>query len=189
MTASNVFSKISAHLVEGMMIHDRMADYYDFVGMMGFKRIHEYRFLKDAVEMRGIHRYFINHFNMLLPESDVSVTWQIPPSWDGHTRDDVRAETKRNAVISGMDKWVEWEHETKKLYEQCYGELCDIGEVAAACKVKELVSDADMTAKCADRLYIKLKGMDYDMPTIYIIQDEIHSEYDEKTKCLGVKIC
>lgn len=189
MTVNEVFSKISAHLVEGMMIHEKMADYYDFLGLMGFKRIHEYRFLKDAVNLRGVHRYFINHFNMLLPDSPVSQSWDIPSSWKNHVREDVGTDTKRNAVISGIENWKSWEHDTKRLYEQCYTELCDIGEVAAACKVKELISDADMTAKCADRLYIKLKGMDYDMPTIYILQDEIHHEYDEKTKCLGVNIC
>lgn len=88
-----------------------------------------------------------------------------------------------------MEKWSEWEHETKKFYEQCYIELFGLDEVAAACKVKELIVDADIAAKCADRLYIKLRGMDYDMPTIYILQDEIHSEYDEKTKGIGVNIC
>lgn len=189
MTANETFSKISSHLIEGMMLHDKMADYYDFIGLMGFKRIHEYRFLKDAAELRGVHRYFINHFNMLVPDKAVSQDWSIPMSWMEHVREDVGTETKRNAVISGMEKWKLWEHDTKRLYEQCYVELCDINEVAAACKVKELVSDADMTSKCADRLYIKLKGMDYDMPTIYILQDEIHSEYDEKTKGIGVNIC
>lgn len=189
MTANEVFSKISSRLVEGMMLHEKMADYYDFLGLMGFKRIHEYRFLKDAAEIRGVHRYFINHFNMLMTESSVYQDWKIPQSWDGRTRDEVKTETKRNAVIAGLEKWVEWEHDTKRLYEQCYVELCDLDEVAAACKIKKLIIDEDMTAKCADRLHIKLKGMDYDMPTIYILQDEIHSEYDERTKKIGVNIC
>lgn len=189
MTASEVFSKISSHMVEGMMLHEKMADYYDFLGLMGFKRIHEYRFLKDAADMRGVHRYFINHFNMLLQDNEIYQDWNIPKSWNGHTRNEVKSDTKRNSIIAGMEKWAGWEHETKKLYEQCYIELCDLDEVAAACKVKELIMDADMTAKCADRLNIKLKGMDYDMPTIYILQDEIHSEYDEKTKGIGVSIC
>lgn len=189
MTVSEIFTKISSHLVESMMLHDRMADYYDFLGLMGFKRIHEYLFLKSAVEMRGVHRYYINHSNMLLPDGNVGPNWNIPESWMNHYRSDVKFDTKRNAVKSGTDKWCEWEHETKHLYEMCYRELCDTSEIAAACKIKELISGADMTAKCADRMCVRLKGMDYDMPTITIMQDEIHSEYDEKTKCLGVSIC
>lgn len=189
MTPSEVFTKITTHLVEGMMLHDRMADYYDFLGLMGFKRIHEYHFLKNAAEMRGVRRYYINHFNMLLPDGDVAPDWNIPESWAGHYRADVRSETKKNAVKAGVDKWCEWAHETKRLYEECYRDLCEADEIAAACKVKELLMDADMSAKCADRLCVRLKGMDYDMPTVSIMQDEIHSEYAKKTEGLEVSIC
>lgn len=188
-TASEVFSKISSRLIEGMMLHDRLADYYDFLGLMGFKRIHEYHFLRDSADLRGVKRYYINHFNMLLPDGEVTPEWNIPESWAGHYREDVRIETKKNAVKAGTEKWSEWAHDTKRLYETCYRDLCDIDEIAAACKVKELIMDADMSAKCADRLSVRLKGMDYDMPTISIMQDEIHSEYKEKTKEIGISIC
>lgn len=188
-TAGEVFAKISTRLIEGMMLHDRMADYYDFLGLMGFKRMHEYKFLKDSVELRGVRRYYINHFNMLLTDQASAPEWNIPASWFDHYRIDVGSETKKNAVKSGVEKWCEWEHESKHLYETCYRELCESDEIAAACKIKELIMRADMAAKCADRLLIRLKGMDYDMPTITIMQDEIHSEYDEKEKDMGVKFC
>lgn len=188
-TASEVFSKIVSHLIEGMMLHDRMADYYDFLGLMGFKRLHEYHYLCDAVELRGVHRYYINHFNMLIPEQNVVSPWSIPSSWFNYERQSVGAGTKKASVQSGVEAWAEWEHNTKKLYEQCYCDLCDIGEVAAACKVKELISDADMECKCADRLHIRLKGMEYDMPAIFMMQDEMHEEYDKKEKEVGVSIC
>lgn len=189
MTISEVFSKLSAHLVEGMMIHDRMADYYDFLGLMGFKRMHEYFFLRDAAEMRGVKRYYGNHVNKLLPESAVSPPWSIPASWYGYSRSDVGADTKRTSVKNGIEKLSAWVHEGKQLYEQCYQDLCELGEIAAACKVRELVSLADMEAKHIDRLAINLKGIDYDMPTIFLMQDEIHRCYDEKTRGIGVTIC
>lgn len=189
MTANEIFSNISSRLIEEMMLNDKMANYYDFLGLMGFKRIHEYHFFCNAAEMRGLNRYFINHFNALINNQDVSSPWSIPASWLDHTRQDVGLETKKNAIRSGCEKFCDWMHETKRIYEQSYSDLCDIGEVAAACKVKELVAKTDMTAKCADRLHLKLKSMDYDMTAICIMQDEIHEEYAKKTKEIGIDIC
>jgi hypothetical protein len=189
MTTGDVFSKISARMIEGMMLHDKMANYYDFLGLMGFKRMHEYHFLCDAVEMRCVNRYYINHYNLLLSESTVSEPFSIPASWYGHVRRDVGPSNKRSSIKSAMETWCDWQKETKKLYETCYRDLCDMDEIAAACKVKELVTCADMTLKCVDRLTLKLHSMDYDLPTILLMQADIHSEYDEKEKEIGVSIC
>ena len=189
MTVSDVFSRINSHMVEGMMLHNQMADYYDFLGLMGFKRMHEYRFLCEASQMRGVSRYYINHYNRLLPSADVLNPEVIPVGWNRYTRMDVDANTKRNAIRTCMDKWCKWEPDTKKLYQESYSELCDMGEIAAACKVKELLVDADMELKCADRLYIKLQSMDYDLCTIMLMQDEMHEEYRKKENDIGVHIC
>lgn len=189
MTVSEVFSKIAAHMVEGMMLHDQMADYYDFLGLMGFKRMHEYHFLREAADMRGISRYYLNHYNYLLPSVEVKDPAIVPSGWYKYHRKDIDASTKRQAIRTGMEKWCAWEEATKKLYQESYSTLCDMGEVAAACKVKELVSDVDMELKCADRLHIKLQSVDYDLCTIFLMQDEMHESYREKEKDIGVCIC
>lgn len=189
MTTNEVFAAIAAHQVEGMMLHNDMADYYDFLGLCGFKRVHEYRFLREAAEMRGIHRYFINHYNMLLEDKGLSVKGNIPEAWHDYKRQEVDAAAKRNAVQSCVEKWVEWERSTKSLYESMYCHLCDAGEVAAAIKVKELICDADCELKCADRLHIELKSVGYDLQYVFLMQDTLHEEYREKTKEIGVDIC
>jgi hypothetical protein len=189
MTTNDVFAKIDARMIEGVMLHDKMANYYDFLGLMGFKRMHEYHFLREAVEMRGVNRYYINHYNTLLSESTVNSPFSIPASWYGHVRRDMGASNKRSYIKTGIDTWCDWEKETKTLYEMRYCDLCDMNEIAAACKVKELVSCADMTLKCADRLALKLYSVDYDLPAVLLMQDDLHSEYDEKERELGVAIC
>lgn len=67
MPVIDVFAKVSDHLIDGMMMHEQMADYYNFLGLDGFKRLHEYHFLCETISMRRIHRYFIDHCNQLLP--------------------------------------------------------------------------------------------------------------------------
>ena len=46
-----------------------------------------------------------------------------------------------------------------------------------------------MELKDACRLYLKLQSIDYDMPTILLMQDEMHEYYREKEKGIGVDIC
>ena len=40
MTVDEIFSKLSGHMIKGLMIHDQMSDYYDFLSLRGYKRCH-----------------------------------------------------------------------------------------------------------------------------------------------------
>lgn len=189
MTCAEVFTKIDANMKTGMILHDQLSNYYDFLGLMGFKRLHEYHFFREAVSMRGLNRYVINHHNMLIDDGEMHIESAIPQAWHKTARRDVGISTKRSTVKSGMEMWAEWEHKTKKLYEECYCALCDAGEIAASCKVRQLVADVDMELKEADRMALKMQAIDYDMPTMILMQDELHECYSEKEKSAGVDIC
>lgn len=186
---SEIFQRISERLIVGMMLHEQFADYYDFLNLRGFKRLHEYRFFCESATMRGVHRYHINHFNMLIPGGHPSNPAAIPDSWISYTRQQVTADTKRRAVRDGMTKWATWERETKKLYERCYSELCALGEIAAADKIKELVCAVDQELKCAERLCIDLDSSGHDLSYILMMQDELHETYAAKTRDIGIDIC
>lgn len=189
MTVEDVFANINSHIIEGIMFHDQMAEYFDFLNLHGYKRMHEYHALDEFVERRGIIRYYTNHYNKLLPELPVTDPSVVPISWRNYTRQQVDSNTKRKAIKDSFTKWRLWEADTKRLYEKSYSDLCEAGEIAAACKVKELVHDVDMELKYVDRMHIKLESIDYDLCTISLCQDEMHEEYDNKTKGIGVSIC
>lgn len=190
MTVGEVFSKISDRQTTALMMHEEFADYYDFLNLCGFKRMHEYQFFAESAEMRGVHRYYINHYHRLLvpstPHEHVDV---IPSSWESYTRQDVDPSTLQKAVRDGLEKWRTWEMETKTLYQELYGEMQANKEVAGACKVLKLIKGVDQELKRIDRLYLKLKNTDYDLICISSIQDEIHEKYKEKTKNIGIDIC
>lgn len=189
MTVAEIFAKINAHMITGIMLHDQMAEYYDFLDLHGFKRCHEYHALSEFAERRGLMRYYINHYNALLPETEVTDPDVIPASWRGYKRTDVDPATKKRAIRDGFARWRMWEADTKKLYQESYSELCEIGEIAAACKVKQLVEAVDMELKAVDRKMIELYSIDYDLSAVYLCQDETHEKYAEKEKHIGVDIC
>ena len=190
MTVDEVFAKISAHMVKGLMIHTKLADYYDFLNLRGYKRCHEYHALKESCAYRGINRYFINHYNRLVPELDIENPDVIPESWYKYTRQDVDANTKRNAIKAGLDMWVDWEKETKTMYQEMYTELLSLGEIAGAIKVMNLICDVDTELKKAERYQLNKKAIDYNLSDIVQEQTRKHNKYKKKLeKEIGVHIC
>lgn len=190
MELKEIYSKLSEHMIQGMMLHDQLANYYDFLGLKGYKRCHEYHFLAETLNYRSLNRYFINHHNMLIPETRFDNESVIPENWYNHVRSDVDVATKKNAVKVGLTKWVEWERNTKDFYEQMYQELMDIGEVASACKIKCFVKDVDQELKKAERYWLNKEAISYDMSAIIEEQNRKHKKYQKKCeKELRISIC
>lgn len=72
----------------------------------------------------------------------------------------------RTAVKDMMTKWIQWEKDTKQLYSEMRQELCTLGEVAAALKIDCFLKDVDDELVHAEKKYIKLETINYDINTI-----------------------
>ena len=59
-----IFEKVINRQISALMFHDEMADMYDFLGLSGFKRLHEYQYFCESAEYKAIKRYFLNHHNI-----------------------------------------------------------------------------------------------------------------------------
>ena len=182
MTVDEIFSELSAHMIKGLMIHDQMADYYDFLSLCGYKRAHEYHYKKEMCTYRKLHRYYINHFGKLIDEKRIDNPETIPSSWYRYTRNEVDANTKRTAVKNGIEKWVAWEKETKALYQMAYRELMQAKEEAAAIFLQECIKAVDCELKYAERKAIELNTVDYSLAYIISEQKHIHDKYKGKMK-------
>ena len=180
MNVEEIYRDLSSHMLTGVMVHEQLSDYYDFLNLHGYKRCHEYHAKLEMKSYRKLHRYFINHFNRLIEEDVFQNPDVIPSSWYRYTRQDVDTNTKRNAVKTAIEKWVSWEEESKTLYEKMYKELMDIGEVAAANKISCLIHDTDCELKWARRKHINLVASDYSIAYILGEQDHLHDWYKKK---------
>lgn len=184
-----VFNEISNRMVRNIMKHEQMADYFDFLNLHGLKRWHEYQFFEESAELRGIHRYAINHCNKMVRDDDIEAVRTIPSAWYNYTRLQVDNSTRKQAVKDALEKWYDWEKETKELYETLFKRLTDNNKIAEADKVNELILDVDEEIKRVTRKMIEYKSVDYDMDYIMFQQDEMHEEYRKKTKDIGINIC
>ena len=177
MEPNEIFSNISAHFIKGLMFHDQMANYYDFLQLRGYKRCHEYHFKAESCNYRKLNRYYINHYNKLIEEQRVDDPKVIPESWYKYKREDVDIQTKRQAIKSAMFKWVSWERETKEKLQQAYMQLIDENEVASAIFIGKFIEDVDCELKWAERKYIDLSSVDFDMTYILGEQKKLHDKY------------
>ena len=184
MAVEDIFSRLANHMIKGLMTHEELANYYDFLGLGGYKRCHEYQFYAESKSYRRICKYFINHYNKLIPEMYVETPSIIPDNWYRYTRQDVDTNTKRNAVRNGLSLWISWERDTKQFYQSIYRELMDTEEVASACVVAELIEDVDCELKKAERYQLNKEAIDYNIEGIIAEQNELHNKYKCKMKSL-----
>ena len=180
MTASEIFQKVSEQQIKGVMVHDYMVDYFNFLNLHGYKRMSEYHACKEMKAFRKIHRYYIDHYERLIPDLTFERVEIIPAKWYEHKRSDVDINTKRNAVKEAFEKWAAWENETKTLYHSLYKELMEAGDVTGALKVGELAQDVEDELKWIHRKQLDLAAVDYSMAYILDEQDYYHDFYKKK---------
>lgn len=186
---NRIFAEISKLLIENVMRHEQFADAMDFLGFRGFKRQGEYHYLKENAELRGLHRYSINHFNRIIFDKDIPNPRLIPASWEGATRQQVDESTRKKYVRQMFTEWHDWEVLAREKYQKWYKDLVADGHIDAGCKVLELLKDNEKEIKCLQRQIIEYNAVDWDMSYIMFQQESLHEHYREKEKEIGVDIC
>lgn len=184
-----VFNRINQRMIKAIMFHEQMADYFDFLDMCGLKRWHEYQYLKENAELRGLHRYSINHLARIISNDDVGATNYIPASWYNATRMQVDNSTRRQAVKDAFEKWYDWEKETKEFLETQFKMLTDNSKIAEANKINSLIKEVDKELKKVMRKMLEYKAVDYDLSYIMFQQEDMHDHFKEKEKEIGIDIC
>ena len=177
MTIAEIFEKINTHMIEGIMYHDQLADYYAFLGLDGFKRLHEHHAKCEFCERRKVLRYYVSRYEMLPDEGEAENPHAIPESWRGYTRQNVDESTRRKACREGLSKWRAWEMGTMQLYTAMYTKLVNIGEIPASEKLRKMAEDAEDEYICATKIALKLDAAGYDPVALLEMSEKLHKKY------------
>ena len=156
MDVSEIFARLKQHALEGMVFHDCMVRYFDFLALDEHKGRHKCRYEEETEGYRKLCDYYMSHYNELIPEQPMNRPDVIPESWYRYSRMDVDSGTRNNAIRVASGKWVDWERETKTLYEEMCKELMDMGEIASAIFVSRMVKDVNHELAEAERHHIDL---------------------------------
>ena len=177
-----IFSEINARMIAALMFHDQISDYFDFLGMKGYKRLHEYQYFAESLERKKLNQYYINHHNKLIPDTYSGQISMIPENWLAANRISVGKSTKQKGIEDGFNQYHEWESETKNLYEHYSSRLRETGAVADAIMVEKLVEDVNKELKNLERIIVDLISSGYDMVYITESQQRIHDKYKAKLR-------
>ena len=79
-----------------------------------------------------------------------------------------------------MTKWINWEKETKTLYQSMRLELYALGEVAAALDLDKYIMDVDKELRHAEKKLLELETIGYDIVKIMESQEELYKKYKKK---------
>lgn len=180
MTVEEIFAKLKRHSIKGIMFHAQMADYFDFLNLYGYRRMHEHRYTEESINLLCLSKHYINQYNRLIPEERVDDPRVIPDNWYSHERANVIQSERKTFIMQAFDKWYNWEIETKNLYQEAYSELCKLNEMTSAGIVKNMLMSTEKELKDACKMKLTLRMTDYDMPTIYLCQEELSKKYEEK---------
>lgn len=178
-SAKEVYSAICSRQVVALMFHDEMADFFDFLGLYGFKQMHECQYCKESDERRHLKNYYMKHHHRILMQEDVEPEEVIPSDWNKYTRMDVTVPVRKQAVQRAMEQYRAWEAETKALYERCAYYLFSWHMIADFNMVNELVEDVSCELKRIEKLCIQLKSMDYDAGYVQSIQEQYYHKYSK----------
>lgn len=162
MTVNEIFENLASHMLKGAMFHEELSNYFGFLNLCCYQKRHEKHFYCELKNYRHICKYYLCHYDKLLKYEHDSEDI-IPLNWYRYERQDVDTSTKRNAVKTAIEKWVEWETETKAFYQQMYKELITLNEIATAEKLSCYIHDVSKELKEAKHHHLMLKSVDYDI--------------------------
>lgn len=182
MTVEEIFKRLSHRMLDGIMLHSDMVDYYRFLSLKGYAKCHEYRMIDESKAYRRLREHYLDQFDMLIQDDEVPRNPTIPGSWYSHKRQDVDAPTTKAAVRDGITAWVNHEIETKELYEDMAKELRELGEIESALFVEELVSGVSHELAKAKKYHLNKEHIGYDLPTIYGEQKCVCEKYQTRIR-------
>lgn len=180
MTVEELFNKLLVHMREGVQFHTEMALAYDYLNIEGLYACHIYRAYDEKQSFERLYHYYITHYFKLLQLENISQSKLIPETWYKYTTQAVDSGTKRNAIKELMEKWVKWEQETKKLYQEMRQELIQLGETASALYIDQYIIDVDNELQDAQNKLMRLETINYDLIEITNWQERLYKKYKKK---------
>lgn len=180
MTVDEIFNKIFAHMQSGVQFHDEMAQAYDYLNIEGLARCHIYHAQEEKEEYLHLQHYFLTHYAKLLQVENLPQHKIIPETWYKYSTYVVDNTTKRNSIKELMEKWIKWEQETKKLYQEMRRALTELNEVAAALHIDEYILDVDEELVDAQKKLNRLETINYDLVEITNWEEHLYKKYTKK---------
>lgn len=185
MNVIEIFSELSTHMIQGMMVHESLMNSYRYLALPGYAKCHEYHYMEETVGHVRLLEFATNRYGALIPPGQphdpeiIPADWYLLKSWAIPIMDQ-----KPKAVASAINTWINWERKTLSLYEECYSELLSMNETDAANFVNKYINDVSSELVYAQNERLAKESMDYDIPSIIEEQKAYEKRFAKKLRKL-----
>ena len=149
-------------MVEGLMIHDQLSQIFCYLGLYGYERLHVKQYEEESASYREIMREYILSYDNILPACKVTNPDVIPSVIVNQARCELRGSTRKQLIEECFCKWIEWESDTKNLYQKLYFELMEAKDVSSAAKLSDRIQDVSDELIRAKDILLWLRSVDFD---------------------------
>lgn len=174
MTLHEIYTKLANRMVGAMMIHSQLVEIFAFVDLLPDMRKQESQLQEETHGFSELCKYFIQHHHNILVADNPPQIDLLNLSIFKKPNEELTSEDKSKIIQYGMKEWINWERDSKILYEDSYRNLVDISEVASADFVSRYVRDVDLELKEAEKIFRVREGIEWDLSTIYDKQARVN---------------
>ena len=182
MAVEEIFSKLASHMMVGVRFHNQMAQAYNFIGLRGFAMCQTYHYIEESEGYSKLLNYYSMNYHKLIIIEQEEIAKIIPDNWYKYTTFDVDTTTKRTSIKELFTSWIDWERQTKKLYQELRQQLVYENEIDAALKIDEYITDVSKELRHAERELITLNSINYDLVEISSWQEPLYNKYKKKLR-------
>lgn len=177
MSVDEIYSKVADKMLTGLMVHEQLMNCYLFLGLRGYAKCHEYRYLDETKSYIRLCRYYSNHHLRIIHPTEFRIPDIIPKSWYDSKKEDMDPEMRKTCIKAAFDEWVKWESEVKACYEAAYQDLISAGEVASAIFIGKYVKDVDDELSEASEEKLQKYAISFDIVSIMEEQEGLYKKY------------
>ena len=174
MTLHEIYTALANRMVGAMMIHSQLVEIFSFVDLLPDMRKQESQLQEETHGYSELNKYYIqNHHNILVADNPPQIDL-LNISVFKKSNEELTHEDKSKIIQYGMNEWINWEKDSKVLYEDSYRNMIDISEIASADFIMRFVNDVSRELKDAETLFRVRDGINWDLPTIYDKQARVN---------------
>lgn len=157
------------------MTHTQLTELFNFIDLETDAKRQKNQLHEETDGLLKLEKYAAQHHHILITSDDPPQVDILNLSMLKQPNDKLSPDDKVYLIQYAMKEWIEWEKESKIIYEDAYRSLVEISEIAAADFVLRYVRNVDKELRDAELLYRVRDAIDWDLPTIYdnqIIQEK-----------------
>ena len=183
-TTEEIFEIINTHMTRALMFHSEMVNYFEFLGLKGFRKLHEYQYFDESIGRMNFESNYISMFNKLIKKEEIENINIIPKELYNYSKLEVTKSAISKYVKHAWNEYIKWEKETKELYKNACILLYNRDKICECSLVFDYLKDVQNELIEVYKIQETLNSSDYDNIYILEIQDDLFKMYEKKMKTL-----